>query len=212
MMTTFANLAIILSCVFYAAQLFRQPKTLTDNNRTLVLLLLLCVVLIMASAAGHLLISEQSQNSQTLQRLLSNMKDYLAIPLIASLLLATSFNKFWSRAGWGRWVLVLIAMFELARRAEFGEQYAMVLAGFTSVALLLAFVRYRQANIRLLGLVGALLAGLSVAVYGTLSLLPEYQNAMFSDGLLAISLVALGLATREVISLFQNQKTVSTSL
>lgn len=211
-MAIIANVAIILSCVFFAAQLFRQPQTLTDNNKSVVVLLLLCVVLIMASAAGQILISEHSQNSQTLQRLLSNMKDYLAIPLIASLLLATSFNKFWSRAGWGRWVLALIAMFELARRAEFGEQYAMVLAGATSVALILAFVRYAQVNIRLLGLVGALLASLSVAVYGTLSLLPEYQNALFSDGLLAISLVVLGLATREVISLYQKQKAVPTSL
>ncbi len=211
-MDVIANVAIILSCVFFAAQLFRQPETLTDNNKSVVVLLLLCVVLIMASAAGQILISEHSQNSQTLQRLLSNMKDYLAIPLIASLLLATSFNKFWSRAGWGRWVLVLIAMFELARRAEVGDHYAMILAGFTSVALLLAFIRYSQANIRLPGLVGALLVSLSVAVYGTLSLLPEYQNALVSDGLLAISLVALGLATREVISLFQKQKTVSTSL
>ncbi|WP_293269003.1 hypothetical protein [Neptunomonas sp.] len=207
MMATVTNLAIILSCVFYAAQLFRQPKTLTDNNRTLVLLLLLCVVLIMASAAGHLLISEQSQNSQTLQRLLSNMKDYLAIPLITSLLLATSFNKFWSRAGWGRWVLALIALFELARRAGVGEQYAMLLAGLSSAALLLAFFRYSQTKIRGLGLMGALLASLSVAVYGTLSLLPEYQNPLLSDGLLAISLVALGLATREIISLYQIKET-----
>lgn len=211
-MDVIANVALILGCVFYAAQLFRQPETLTDNNKTLVLLMLISVVFILSSAAGQLLINAQNPDSQTLQRLLSNMKDYLAIPLIASLLLATSFNKFWSRAGWGRWVLVLIALFELARRAEFGEQYAIVLAGFTSVALLLAFVRYSQANIRLLGLVGALLASLSVAVYGTISVLPEYQNALFSDGLLAIGLVALGLATREVISLHQKQGTVSTSV
>lgn len=211
-MDVIANVALILGCVFYAAQLFRQPESLTDNNKTLVLLLLLSVIFILAAAAGQLLINQQNPDSQTLQRLLSNMKDYLAIPLIASLLLATSFNKFWSRAGWGRWVLVLIALFELGRRAEVGDQYAVILAGFTAVALLLAFARYSQVGIRLVGLTGALLASLSVAVYGALSLLPEYQNAVFSDALLAISLVALGLATREVISLHQKQKTASTSV
>ncbi|SFG93734.1 hypothetical protein [Neptunomonas qingdaonensis] len=202
-MDVIANLALILGCVFYAAQLFRQPKTLTDNNKTVVLLLLLSVVFIIAAAAGQLLINAQNPDSQTLQRLLSNMKDYLALPLISSLLLATSFNKFWSRVGWGRWVLVLIALFELARRAEVGEQYAIILAGFSSAALLLAFIRYAQANIRLPGLVGALLASLSIAVYGTLSLLPAYQNAVLSNGMLAISFVPLALATREVISLHQ---------
>ena len=211
MMDVITSVALLLGCVFYAAQLFRQPETLTDNNKTLVLLLLICVVFILSAAAGQLLINEQNPDSQTLQRLLSNMKDYLAIPLIASLLLATSFNKFWSRAAWGRWVLVLIALFELGRRAEVGEQYAVILAGFTSAALLLAFARYSQAGIRLVGLTGALLTSLSVAVYGILSLLPEYQNAVFSDGLLAIGLVALGLATREVIFLHQKQETVSTS-
>ena len=210
-MDVIANVALILGCIFYAAQLFRQPETLTVNNRTLVLLLLISVVFILAAAVGQLLINQQHQDSQTLQRLLSNMKDYLAIPLIASLLLATSFNKFWSRAAWGRWVLVLIALFELGRRAEVGEQYAVILAGFSSVALLLAFVRYSQTGIRLVGLIGALLASLSIAVYGTLSLLPAYQNALLSDGLLAIGLVALGLATREVISLHQKQNTISTS-
>lgn len=210
-MDVIANVALILGCIFYAAQLFRQPETLTVNNRTLVLLLLISVVFILAAAVGQLLINQQHQDSQTLQRLLSNMKDYLAIPLIASLLLATSFNKFWSRAAWGRWVLVLIALFELGRRAEVGEQYAVILAGFSSVALLLAFVRYSQTGIRLVGLIGALLASLSIAVYGTLSLLPAYQNTLLSDGLLAIGLVALGLATREVISLHQKQNTISTS-
>ncbi len=212
MMDVIANIALILSCVFYAAQLFRQPKTLTDNNKTVVLLLLLCVVFIITAAAGQLFINEQRPDSQTLQRLFSNIKDYLAIPLMASLLLATSLNKFWSRAGWGRWALVLIALFELGRRAEIGEQYAMILAGFSSAALLLAFIRYSQAGIRLMGLTGALLTSLSVAVYGTLSLLPEYQNSVLSDSLLAVALIVLGLATREVISLYQKQETVSTSV
>jgi hypothetical protein len=209
MMEIVANVALILGCAFCAAQLFRQPEQLTEHNKTLAVLITLSVGFIAAAAIGQLLISEQNQDTQTLQRLLSNMKEYVAIPLIGSLLLATSFNKFWSRAGWGRWVLALFALFELFRRAELGGHYAMVLTGFSSAALIIAFVRYSHAEIRLPGLISATLASLAIGVYGPLSLLPEYRNEAISHGLLAISLVILGLATGRIIALCQKQATIS---
>jgi len=183
-----------------AALPYRQPEKLTDHNATLALLLAMSAVFIAASALGALALNSSSQDSATLLRLLDNLRFFIAIPLISSLLLCSSFKLFFTRAGWGRWVLALCALFELTRRMEVGGHYAAVLTYLCTISLFIAFIKLPLPWVKKAGTVATIFYGLSLCILGDASLLPLYQNIPASNITLAMALVLTGVAGGKLIS------------
>jgi hypothetical protein len=200
MIAAISEFLLILGSIFAAAQLFRQPEKLTEQTKTFAMLITLSLGFIAASALGEILLSGENQDSQTMARLLTQLKIFIAIPLISSLITAARFGYFFSRAAWGRWVLALFAMFELMRRMGLGVEYTQVLSVLCALSLLISLVSFPQPSIRNLGVVGALLISSSLLIYSKASLLPTHQHMPTENLMMAAGLIFIGLACRHMIS------------
>lgn len=198
-MLTVLHLSVILGCIVCAALLFRQPEKLNEQSKTLASLILMAVAFIAASEVGQLTLTNSSQDAQTMQRLLSNLATYISTPLMASLLFAASFGYYFSRRGWGRWVLALFAMFELMRRMELGVSYSVVLGAITVAALAVAFVRFSSPT----GLITAGCWGVSMLVAGPYPVWQGLQSEPLQLASFAVGLIVFGVATGQVIRLQQ---------
>lgn len=197
MITLLSYGLLIAGCTLCAALLFRQPERLTDSNRSFALLIALSAGFIAASALGAMVLDAQSTDSQTMLRFLDNLKIYIALPLIASLILAAGFEYFFSRAAWGRWVLALFALFELLRRLGHGEVYTEVLLWSCVAALALGSVKLVP-TVRVPGLLAAAL--LAASLFAT-------THTALANTLLAGSLALTGIACGRLINLRQRQAT-----
>lgn len=100
---------------------------------------------------------------------------------------------------WGRWVLALFALFELMRRTDLGSYYTLALGLAVTIALLIAFVRYNNNDIRLPGIASAVLIGTSTSILDTTSLLPHMQSDLLNALCLSSGLALVGLATGRII-------------
>jgi hypothetical protein len=202
MMLALSHLILVLGCAICAALLFRQPEKLSDANKTRVLLVILGTAFIALASVTSLIVSPNNQDGATMLRLFSNLKNFVGLPLIASILLAFSLNKAFSRASWGRWVLVLFALFELLRRSGLGETYAIILEVVTALALCLSFVFGKRTlsigehqGVRLPGIFGAVCIGSSICLLGPYAIEPLSESTVWHNLSLGIGLSLLGLAT-----------------
>ena len=198
-MSSLSLLLTLAGCALCALLPYRQSSSLSENHKTLAFLLFLSSCFIAAGSLAEWGIESSTTDAETAKRLFSNLKHYIAIPLISSLILATSWHRFWSTAMWGRWVLALFALFELMRRTDLGGHYALALGGAVTVALLVAFIRYKNNDVRLPGMLSALLIGASTTVLDTTSLLPQMQNDLLNALCLSSGLALVGLATGRII-------------
>ncbi|WP_075173050.1 hypothetical protein [Neptunomonas phycophila] len=216
MMLTISYMVLIAGCAICAALLFRQPEKLSDANKTRALLVTVGAGFIAIAGVTSLIVSPGNQDSETMLRLFNNLKNFIGLPLIASILLAFSLGKAFSRATWGRWVLVLFALFELLRRSGAGDTYAIALEVVTSIALCLSFVFGKQtllkrdkASIRLPGILGAIFIGSSICLLGPHAIDPYAQSSDWHNISLGIGLALLGLAAGRWIN--SNQQLSPTS-
>lgn len=125
-MLIFSAIVLAIASLFAALLPYRQPKSLTEQSSVIASLLVLCCLFIFLSTVLPLFIGQTSDDN-TLVLMLENLHRYLALPLLTSVILATSLDKHFKKGTWGRWSLVLLASFELCRRAEVGDIYSLSL-------------------------------------------------------------------------------------
>lgn len=181
------NIALMICALFVAARGYRVG----GEHYTSGFVISLSSVFIAASAAGNLLLSGAlDQDQQTLLRMLNNLAYYAAIPLIGTALLADAIGQNWQKPTWGRWLLALLALFEITRRAESGTEYSQIMAVLVAASMLFAALRYSRLPARIGSLFAAIALGAGVLLFSPISLSPEYQNALAYPLALAIMLLA----------------------
>ena len=138
---------------------------------------------------GQLLLTPHDQDIATLQRLLDNPTLYAGLPLLATATLALAMGWYWSRAGWGRWLLALFALFELCRRMGLGEDYTFWLSVALSIALVVAAWRLRALVSRIAFLLAAplILLGISADALPVAELSTQMQTTLLAGALGLIS-------------------------
>lgn len=129
---------ILVAALASAVLLFRRSEALAEAPQSQLQVSSLSLVFIALAAMGQLLLTPDNQDVATLQRLLGNLALYAGLPLLVTAVLALSMGWFWSKAGWGRWLLALFALFELLRRMGLGESYTLWLSVALAAALLVA--------------------------------------------------------------------------
>ena len=135
-MLLISQIVLALASLFAALLLYRQPNKLTAQSKTLAHLVTICVLLIFISSFVPIFVTEDGEDSRTFLLILTNLQLYLALPLMSSLVFCHCLNKHFSKGTWGRGSLVLLASFELCRRAEVGDYYSAGIA--ISCSLLIA--------------------------------------------------------------------------
>lgn len=135
---------LAIASLFAALLPYRQSKSLTEQSSVVASLLALCSLFIFFSSVLPLFIGQSSADN-TFVLMLENLHRYLALPLLSSVILALSLGKHFKKGTWGRWSLVLLASFELCRRAEIGDIYSSSLAVVNG--LIIAFsILYNKHN------------------------------------------------------------------
>ncbi|MGB0467364.1 MAG: hypothetical protein ACPGF7_07550 [Pontibacterium sp.] len=147
---------------------------------------------IAASAVSSIFLTGTTdQDYQTLLRMLNNLAYYAAIPLIGSAMLADSLGQNWQKPAWGRWLLALLALFEVTRRAESGLGYSQLMAALVMAVMLFSALRYTQLQARLGSIVAGLSLGCAVLLFSPWSLFSAWQNTLAYPAALAVMLLGV---------------------
>lgn len=184
------NGLLLISALAFAVLLFRRSETLAAAPRSQLQVSSLGLVFVALAAMGQLLLISQSQDIATLQRLLDNLAVYAGLPLLVTATLALAMGWYWSKAGWGRWLLALFALFELCRRMGLGEEYTLWLGIAMTAALLAAAWNLRGGLARMVCALSAPLlpVGLGIPALMRLVELPEAASRpALAVGLLLLS-------------------------
>lgn len=156
------DLVLLAAALFSAVLMFRQTEDTSEEQRLLLKVSSLALVFVAVAALGRLTLTGSSQDIETLQRMLDNLALYVALPLLATVMLGQAMQWHWSRAGWGRWLLGLFALFELCRRMELGATYTLVMGIAVSLVLLGAALRLQGIHARLASAGSGLLLAVAV--------------------------------------------------
>lgn len=146
-----------------------------------------------SAVASMLLTGSQDQDHQTLLRMLNNLAYYAAVPLIASAMVADAIGQNWSKPAWGRWLLVLLALFEVTRRGEAGLEYSQIMSVLVAASMLFAAVKLQSLMARLGSLVAAISIAAAALLFSPISLMPEYQSALLYPAALGLMVFASSL-------------------
>lgn len=157
------NSLLLLAALSGAVLLFRRSEQLQEAPRSQLQVSSLSLIFVALAAMGQLLLTPTSQDIATLQRLLDNLALYAGLPLLATAALALAMGWYWSKAGWGRWLLALFALFELCRRMGLGEDYTLWLSAALTAALLVTAWRLQGLLPRLLCVLAAPLLLISIS-------------------------------------------------
>lgn len=183
------NSLLLLAALSGAVLLFRRSEQLQEAPRSQLQVSSLSLVFVALAAMGQLLLTPTSQDIATLQRLLDNLALYAGLPLLATAALALAMGWYWSKAGWGRWLLALFALFELCRRMGLGEDYTLWLSAALTAALLVTAWRLQGLLPRLLCVLAAplLLVRISGAELMVAELSTTLRQLTQAAGLLLLS-------------------------
>ncbi|MBA4500799.1 hypothetical protein [Marinobacterium marinum] len=132
------NSLLLLASLAGAILLLRRSEPLPETSRSHLQVGSLSLAFVAMAALGQLLPLPHNQDTATLQRLLGNLATYAGLPLLATAMLALAMGRHWSKAGWGRWLLALFALFELFRRMGLGDDYTFWLSLALAASLLIA--------------------------------------------------------------------------
>ncbi|MGH1463204.1 MAG: hypothetical protein ACRBB6_14335 [Neptuniibacter sp.] len=188
--TVFSHSLILISALFLAGRSYRLAE---KCNNTAFMVISLAAAFIACAATGELLLSGSGQDSETLKRMLNNLALFAALPLISSALLDRSFQFNWSKAAWGRWLLVLFALFELCRRSGIGTEYSQIMSALCAIVIIFSTIRLQIFSVRISGFFSGISMASSLLIFGPATLLPEQFNTLYYSIALAIS---LGLITQ----------------
>lgn len=190
-MDILSQLLLLLGAGMAASLSYRNAQALKEGPQTHMMVISLSCTFVALASLAALTLTGADQDTQTLNRLLSNLAIFAGLPLIASALVALAKGWEWSRAAWGRWLLVLFAMFELCRRSGVGETYSEGLMVVISASWLFAALLLGQGLSRLLAIASALLAGVSLVLFSPFSLFDASNDALYALTL-AAALALLG--------------------
>lgn len=188
-MDTLSQLLLMLGAGMAASSSYRSADNHKEGQQTHLKVISLACTFIALAALASMTLTGTDQDSQTLNRMLSNLAVYAGLPLISSALLALARGWEWSRAAWGRWLLALFAMFELCRRSGIGEGYSEALMIAISLSWLLATLTLSQGTTRLLLAGSAVLAGVALLLFSPFTLFSSTDLPLYNLTLAA----ALGL-------------------
>ncbi|GGK85231.1 hypothetical protein [Amphritea balenae] len=192
--------ALLIGALMAAYQLQRSAEKLPDEPKSTLQAAALSSLFIGVSALAEILLNQGGADIQTLQRMLSNLAYYAALPLIASALLVAARNDHWTRPAWGRWLIGLFALFELLRRMEYGELYTQIVAVTVSGVMLLGALLIKQKLIQGIALLAAINMAMALVLFGPANLLPTFSNPVVYPVLLAAALPLTATALKHQVS------------
>lgn len=193
--------ALLVSALVSALLLKRSAENLADDPKATLQAAALSSLFIGLAALAELLLNQGGTDLQTLQRILSNLAYYAALPLLASAMLVCARNDHWSRPAWGRWLIGLFALFELLRRMEYGELYTQVIAVAVSAAILVSALITRHKLLRGITLFAGLNMAIALLLTGPGALSPDYSNPTLYPLLLAGAIPLTAIAIKQTVLL-----------
>jgi len=153
---------LLAAALFSAVLMFRQTQDIATEQSLLLKVSSLALLFVAVAALGRLTLTGSGQDIETLQRMLDNLALYAALPLLATVMLGQVMQWHWSRAGWGRWLLALFALFELCRRMQLGDAYTLLMGALIGLILIGASLRLSGMLARLAAACSGLLLAASV--------------------------------------------------
>lgn len=186
-------LALLVSSLTSAVWLLHRHKQDKPESHYKVRVFALSCFFIGAYALTQLIWTDPGSHTSTLLQMTENLVFFVALPFIATIFLATGKNWHWSMAGWGRWLLGLIAFFELTRRTDYGVIYSQVLVVLLLLALVIGALLLKTNQARMSSLGGIVLAGISLLLFSPHPLLAASGNTPLLMLTLAASLPLLTL-------------------
>ncbi|WP_052063578.1 hypothetical protein [Nitrincola sp. A-D6] len=157
--------ALLVSSLTSSVWLLHRHKQDKPESHYKVRVFALSCFFIGAYALTRLIWSNPGSHTGTLVQMTENLSFFIALPFIATVFLATGKGWHWSMAGWGRWLLGLIAFFELTRRTDYGVIYSQVLVLLLLLALVIGALLLKTNQARLLSLGGSALAGIALLLF-----------------------------------------------
>lgn len=171
-----ASIILLISSLSSALWLLHHHKQASEEHHFRVRVFALSSIFISGYALSHLIIRDPNSHTNTLLQMTENLTLYVSLPFIATIFIAMSKGWHWSMAGWGRWLLGLIAFFELTRRTDFGTSYSYTLSLLVIAALLLSSIATQANKTRLLLLAGTIMIAISTLVFSPIPLLMHEGN------------------------------------
>jgi hypothetical protein len=142
--------------------LFRGTKERIDSSAEIKVARISILSFILA-VIGEFTLTSNSLDSDTLARMLSNLALYAGAPLLVSSILAKALDRSFTMQTWGRYLLAIIALFELCRRMEVGENYGYALGIILVVTLFVAALATKTKPMRLPLSISAITLGAAFA-------------------------------------------------
>ena len=173
MLILIAETSLLVCALLLAGQSYRRAE---QKQETASFVISLSAAFLAAASLGELTLEATSQDLLTFQRMLDNLAFYAALPLLATALIAQAWQKDWSRAAWGRWLLALFALFELMRRAEQGDLYSQIVAVASVMLLLASLPKLSNIQARLTGFITLIPLSLALLIFSHGSIFPQYQS------------------------------------
>ncbi|QJD71577.1 hypothetical protein [Marinobacterium sp. LSUCC0821] len=164
MLTTLSLVGLMLASLASILLLFRGTKESIDSSAEIKVARLSILSFILA-VIGEFTLTSNSMDSDTLARMLSNLALYAGAPLLVSSILAKALDRSFKMQTWGRYLLAIIALFELCRRMEIGENYGYALGMILVIALFSAGLATKTKPMRLPLSLSAITLGLAFAGY-----------------------------------------------
>lgn len=183
--------ALLVSSLTSAVWLLHRHKQDKPESHYKVRVFALSGFFIGAYALTRLVWSSPGNHSSTLLQMTENLSLFVALPFIATIFLAMGKNWHWSMAGWGRWLLGLIAFFELTRRTDYGVMYSQILVLLILLALVIGALMLKTNQARMFSLGGTVLTGIALLFFSPYPLLAASGNTSLLMLLLAASLPLL---------------------
>lgn len=191
MLDAVSSLALLISSLSSGLWLLHQHKQAIEEDHFRIRVFALSCLFISSYALSNLFLKTPHDHSSTLLQMTENLTVYVSIPFIATVFIAWSKGWHWSMAGWGRWLLGLIAFFELTRRTDLGISYSYTLSILAVAALLLSSLAKQPGKARTTLLAGTLLLGMGSFLFSPIPLLMDEGQTTFYQLALAISLPLL---------------------
>ncbi|MDO6563893.1 hypothetical protein Q4488_10915 [Amphritea sp. 1_MG-2023] len=196
--------ALLISALFSARQLQRHAQSHSDTAKATLQAAALSAGFVAIWALSEL-VNQSDQfagtDIATLQRLLSNLAYFVALPFLATALFISASSQHWQRPAWGRWLLGLFALFELLRRMEHGELYTQIVAVMISVSFLWVTLIIKEKALRQASLLAGINMAIALLVTGPGAVLasPLPDSQVLYPLLLTAALPLTGIAIQQTI-------------
>ena len=164
MLTTLSLVGLMLASLASILLLFRGTKESIDSSAEIKVARLSILSFILA-VIGEFTLTSNSMDSDTLARMLSNLALYAGAPLLVSSILAKALDRSFTMQTWGRYLLAIIALFELCRRMEVGQQYSNALGIILILTLIVSAFTTKTKTMRLPLSISAITLGAAFAGY-----------------------------------------------